>query len=1148
MIKTLAILADFPTASTGFAVVCNNLARQLSKKSKLRVVYFGRFGLKEEGTIAPEEKTELYRGYEYIPCVTQNTYMLEELHISNVKQMIIGNKVLGSMGKQIKITEKFERDYEGKVITIKGEGLLSFGTTPEHEIKFTNRTYNRKDHESPFYIFETPDFKPARFFTNHDFLIFPKFKEISNQTEINMEKYNIHRRGGGKRKCLPKIIKINEQLMAISGLYLAEGSPFYSSETHYPSGIKFSYGIHEERLAKLTVDLINDIWGLESKMVPDYKNNSLIVRVISTQLSEFFIESFGCGAKNKRIPQYVMLASKELVKPFTLYYLFGDGNEKNSNRKGDYKSLRFTTVSVAIALQLQQLLSKIDIFAHIDFYKPPEKRIIQGRICNQSPKYLINISGIQISKLGFEVKERRKLNRIGETEDEFFIPVRKIICSNYKGKVFNFKTEDNTYQVSNVIIHNCEGGVWKKSTVREIIETYNVDLLFSEDDWFSAQGLVDACGDAGIPFHFHTPIDSLPIDKKAFKLFEKCTKVYIPNSSYRLIPNGIYLPHGVNPLMFQPLTKTQKRLFNNFTFLWIGRNEARKAMGRAIMAFKQVCGKVPCQMVIRSDWTTDWGIKTGTYLSNRLSLPIIRDQMRDVEHGYLQQIYANCDVLVITSKAGGFELQSIEAMACGLPVICVKGNAYMLESNKASMVAKVIVGTSIPNDVGSIQTIKNKFERDYDGEVITIKGRGLLPFSVTPEHPIEIVEKHSKTYSSLPTYRREYSPKMWILADLLKTRRKEENVAGHYEDCLVFPKHKEETDEYLNTELNIPINKDIAYIFGLWLAEGWSKYMRGWGGKVFWSFNSNEMKLAEKVKEVLQKCFNKKSNMRINEHNSLVIETSCSPLAKFLANNFGLGAYNKRIPSFIMNAPKEIIKSFILGYLHGDGNTDCINGGDKARFTTVSPHVVLQLQKLFSKLDIFASVFVSERNVTKEHYYKGKKIQGNYPIFTITIYRKGMDKMGLVTRKVKENHTYIDEDENNFYIPIRKITREHYKGKVYNFETEDHTYQVSNIVVHNCTDFPFMNEQIIDGKNGFRIPIESVERDPMGYGRLWGNIDTNFLTKIMVWCFLNPEKVKAMGTWARQYVIEKYNWEAIAGVLYKEMGFDGGDKSEEKDV
>jgi glycosyltransferase involved in cell wall biosynthesis len=218
-----------------------------------------------------------------------------------------------------------------------------------------------------------------------------------------------------------------------------------------------------------------------------------------------------------------------------------------------------------------------------------------------------------------------------------------------------------------------EGGVWRKSTVVEAIKKYKLDIVFSEDDWFSADGLVEATEECKVPFHFLTPIDSLPIHKDAFKVFKGCKKIYTPNHSYKLINNGIYLPHGVDSKVFTPLKTNQRRIFSEdkFSFLWIGRDEPRKALGRAIIAFKNIHEKVPnAQMVIRTDWKTEKARKTLMYLSNHSEIPVIRDGMKDVPHSFMQKVFANCEVLVITSKAGGFEMQSIEAMACGLPVLC----------------------------------------------------------------------------------------------------------------------------------------------------------------------------------------------------------------------------------------------------------------------------------------------------------------------------------------------------------------------------------------------------------------------------------------------------------------------------------------------
>jgi predicted metal-dependent peptidase len=55
---------------------------------------------------------------------------------------------------------------------------------------------------------------------------------------------------------------------------------------------------------------------------------------------------------------------------------------------------------------------------------------------------------------------------------------------------------------------------------------------------------------------------------------------------------------------------------------------------------------------------------------------------------------------------------------------------------------------------------------------------------------------------------------------------------------------------------------------------------------------------------------------------------------------------------------------------------------------------------------------------------------------------------------------------NNYCVPINSIATEQYQGKVYNVSTEDHTYTVSNAIVHNC-DFA-INLEIKD--MGYALP------------------------------------------------------------------------------
>lgn len=214
-----------------------------------------------------------------------------------------------------------------------------------------------------------------------------------------------------------------------------------------------------------------------------------------------------------------------------------------------------------------------------------------------------------------------------------------------------------------------EGGVWREELVDKIIETYNPDILFSEDDWWSAYGMVASAQRHKVPFYFYTPIDGLPLSHDAHQIFRRCEKVFVPNSAYKLVKNGHFLLHGVNSKMFTPLPK-EERHFDKFTFLWNGRDEIRKAMGRAILAFKKAYTAGDCQMVIRTSWNMPTAKRTLAYIRHHPEIPILTSKMTNCPHAVLREIYGNCHVLVITSKGGGFEMQSTEAMACEVPILC----------------------------------------------------------------------------------------------------------------------------------------------------------------------------------------------------------------------------------------------------------------------------------------------------------------------------------------------------------------------------------------------------------------------------------------------------------------------------------------------
>ena len=234
---------------------------------------------------------------------------------------------------------------------------------------------------------------------------------------------------------------------------------------------------------------------------------------------------------------------------------------------------------------------------------------------------------------------------------------------------------------------NVQGGVWDRELVVRILNHYkDIDYVFCEDDGFSAYGIVKACEFHKKPFHFLTPIDSLPVhDKIVRDVFLNCTKLYVPNSSYRMFNDkkrlvfnssvheyggktlkSIYLPHGVRYNSFYPF-KVERS--DKFTFLWSGRMEPRKNPRALLEAIQLVQPHIDAEFLIRSDWNTPMGRMVANYIK-RKQLSVIFDQTMDIPHEEIAGVYNRADINICTARAGGFEMSITEAAACKVPSIC----------------------------------------------------------------------------------------------------------------------------------------------------------------------------------------------------------------------------------------------------------------------------------------------------------------------------------------------------------------------------------------------------------------------------------------------------------------------------------------------
>ena len=137
------------------------------------------------------------------------------------------------------------------------------------------------------------------------------------------------------------------------------------------------------------------------------------------------------------------------------------------------------------------------------------------------------------------------------------------------------------------------------------------------------------------------------------------------------------VPEGVAPEIFHPFCRAwhEKRHPEIFRFLMLGKFEARKGYAQLIEAFVKAFGKdTNVELLIKGDFFHLGREVRGAKLLDfvrRYGAPNIRLLTGEVSREDLFLIYNSADAFVFPSRAEGWGLPLIEAMATGLPALAV---------------------------------------------------------------------------------------------------------------------------------------------------------------------------------------------------------------------------------------------------------------------------------------------------------------------------------------------------------------------------------------------------------------------------------------------------------------------------------------------
>jgi glycosyltransferase involved in cell wall biosynthesis len=330
-----------------------------------------------------------------------------------------------------------------------------------------------------------------------------------------------------------------------------------------------------------------------------------------------------------------------------------------------------------------------------------------------------------------------------------------------------------------------------------------------------------------------------------------------------------------------------------------------------------------------------------------------------------------------------------------------------------------------------IQVHKNM----YNGEIINISREGIRGqrLCLTPNHPVLCIRKEN-AYSG-PRKARKLStlPEInWVNAGDLRTG---DFVAYRKIGLDELPdKH-----EIVVNGFTIPLNSEIGFLFGWFLAEGHIYNHQLLGETGFGVCGSGKEKsILEKFDLLMQKYFGcagttltKRPDKELWE-----IEFFDRKVAKIFNILLGSRSRDKSINSLLFVNNKEFLLSMFASYFEGDGTVT----ENSIRCRTVSHALGKHLYKISTLLG-----FHTNLTFDKQHNYE------------LAIY--GVDAYNVTNKwLVKDKGTFAEltrserfETDRFIFTKIVGIEKSFHDGFVYNIGVEnDHSYVMNDFVVHNC--------------------------------------------------------------------------------------------------
>ena len=354
------------------------------------------------------------------------------------------------------------------------------------------------------------------------------------------------------------------------------------------------------------------------------------------------------------------------------------------------------------------------------------------------------------------------------------------------------------------------------------------------------------------------------------------------------------------------------------------------------------------------------------------------------------------------------------------PNMCLPPEEEVVTSHGLVPIADVKAGDLVLTHRGRFQRVLQTFVRPYRGKLLSING-----IKMTPEHPV--LTRHIKSAHG----RGMCLTELWAW-----TEAKDLTVEsyGKQQPLLFLPRVSEVVDR--GQYDGLPVDPYLMTVVGYYLSEGRVSLDERHTDSIF--VLGYSMKELQRVNELVIALKSIGLNPRVYfKKDSTRVEVASRRLATFLEMQFGKGARDKHIPSWVKNLPSKKLQPVFDCYMNGDGH---VRTNDRIVFHCGSRRLIFDLRDVALKLGYTSTVPEKpgqETEVRSEPQYYGA-------VYT--------DKQDGGVRS----------DRDGIYPRVKSISETEYAGFVHNLSVgADNSFCTRRFAVHNC-------DIVVTGELGYK--------------------------------------------------------------------------------